>query len=39
MEPTTTGRRAAAARAGRGSLVYHRYDGHYGLLVPAGVQH
>jgi hypothetical protein len=25
------------ARTGRGSIVYHRYDGHYGLLVPAGV--
>jgi len=24
---------------GRGSVVYHRYDGHYGLLVPAGVRH
>jgi hypothetical protein len=20
---------------GRGSVLYHRYDGHYGLLVPA----
>ena len=27
------------ARTGRGSLVYHRYDGHYGLLVPAGVRY
>jgi len=27
------------ARTGRGSIVYHRYDGHYGLLVPAGVRH
>jgi Sigma 54 modulation/S30EA ribosomal protein C terminus len=26
------------ARTGRGSLVYHRYNGHYGLLVPAGVR-
>ena len=23
---------------GRGSVVYHRYDGHHGLLVPAGVR-
>ena len=23
---------------GRGSVVYHHYDGHYGLLVPAGVR-
>lgn len=23
------------AATGRGSVVYHRYDGHYGLLVPA----
>jgi ribosome-associated translation inhibitor RaiA len=23
------------AGTGRGSLLYHRYDGHYGLLVPA----
>jgi hypothetical protein len=21
---------------GRGNLIYHRYDGHYGLIVPAG---
>jgi ribosome-associated translation inhibitor RaiA len=27
------------AETGRGSLVYHRYDGHYGLVVPAGVRH
>jgi ribosome-associated translation inhibitor RaiA len=26
------------ARTGRGSLVYHRYDGRYGLLVPAGIR-
>ena len=24
------------SETGRGSLVYHRYDGHYGLVVPAG---
>lgn len=24
------------AASGRGSVIYHRYDGHYGLLVPAG---
>ena len=23
----------------RGSLIYHRYDGHYGLVVPADVPH
>jgi Sigma 54 modulation/S30EA ribosomal protein C terminus len=23
---------------GRGSLIYHRYDGHYGLIRPAGEQ-
>jgi Sigma 54 modulation/S30EA ribosomal protein C terminus len=27
------------ARTGRGRIVYHRYDGHYGLLVPADVRH
>jgi len=25
------------ADTGRGSVLYHRYDGHYGLLVPHGV--
>jgi len=24
------------AETGRGSLIYHRYDGHYGLIAPAG---
>lgn len=24
------------AASGRGSVIYHRYDGHYGLLVPPG---
>ncbi|MGB8649711.1 MAG: HPF/RaiA family ribosome-associated protein [Mycobacteriales bacterium] len=24
------------ATSGRGCLLYHRYDGHYGLIVPAG---
>jgi ribosome-associated translation inhibitor RaiA len=24
------------ADTGRGSLIYHRYDGHYGLVFPAG---
>jgi hypothetical protein len=23
-------------RTGRGNLIYHRYDGHYGLITPAG---
>jgi len=23
-------------QTGRGSLIYHRYDGHYGLITPAG---
>jgi hypothetical protein len=23
----------------RGSLIYHRYDGHYGLIVPVDVPH
>ena len=27
------------AATGRGCVLYHRYDGHYGLLVPAGVRH
>ena len=27
------------AGTGRGNVVYHRYDGHYGLLVPSGVRH
>jgi Sigma 54 modulation/S30EA ribosomal protein C terminus len=26
------------ARTGHGSVVYHRYDGHYGLLVSSGVR-
>jgi len=26
------------AATGRGSVLYHRYDGHYGQLVPAGEQ-
>jgi len=26
------------ADTGRGCVVYHRYDGHYGLLVPSGTQ-
>lgn len=26
----------ADIRTGRGSLIYHRYDGHYGLIRPAG---
>jgi len=29
----------ADAGTGRGNVVYHRYDGHYGLLVPSGVRH
>jgi hypothetical protein len=24
------------AQTGRGNLLYHRYDGHYGLIAPAG---
>jgi ribosome-associated translation inhibitor RaiA len=28
----------ADIRTGRGSLIYHRYDGHYGLIRPAGEQ-
>ena len=24
------------AETGRGNVLYHRYDGHYGLIVPAG---
>jgi Sigma 54 modulation/S30EA ribosomal protein C terminus len=24
------------AETGRGNLIYHRYDGHYGLITPAG---
>lgn len=24
------------AETGRGNLIYHRYDGHYGLICPAG---
>ena len=24
------------AETGRGNLIYHRYDGHYGLIAPAG---
>lgn len=24
------------ASTGRGSLIYHRYDGHYGLIIPTG---
>jgi hypothetical protein len=24
------------AGTGRGNLIYHRYDGHYGLISPAG---
>ena len=24
------------AETGRGNLIYHRYDGHYGLISPAG---
>ena len=24
------------AGTGRGNLIYHRYDGHYGLIAPAG---
>ncbi|GAB2794459.1 sigma 54 modulation/S30EA ribosomal C-terminal domain-containing protein [Amycolatopsis magusensis] len=23
------------AERGRGSVLYHRYDGHYGLITPA----
>ena len=23
------------SHTGRGSLIYHRYDGHYGLIAPA----
>jgi hypothetical protein len=23
------------AETGRGNLIYHRYDGHYGLIGPA----
>jgi hypothetical protein len=23
------------AETGRGNLIYHRYDGHYGLIAPA----
>lgn len=26
------------SETGRGSLVYHRYDGHYGLVAPARVR-
>lgn len=26
-----------SSETGRGSLIYHRYDGHYGLITPAGV--
>jgi Sigma 54 modulation/S30EA ribosomal protein C terminus len=26
----------ADAADGRGRLLYHRYDGHYGLITPAG---
>lgn len=26
----------ADERTGRGNLLYHRYDGHYGLITPAG---
>lgn len=25
----------ANAETGRGNLIYHRYDGHYGLIEPA----
>lgn len=25
----------AAADSGRGCVIYHRYDGHYGLITPA----
>ena len=28
----------ADIRTGRGRLIYHRYDGHYGLIRPAGEQ-
>ena len=24
------------AGTSRGNLIYHRYDGHYGLISPAG---
>jgi hypothetical protein len=24
------------AQTGRGNVLYHRYDGHYGLIAPAG---
>jgi hypothetical protein len=24
------------AETGRGNVIYHRYDGHYGLIGPAG---
>jgi hypothetical protein len=24
------------AGTGRGNLIYYRYDGHYGLIAPAG---
>ncbi|WP_327048745.1 sigma 54 modulation/S30EA ribosomal C-terminal domain-containing protein [Microbispora sp. NBC_01189] len=26
----------AGRRTGRGNVVYHRYDGHYGLITPSG---
>ena len=28
----------ADTRTGRGSLIHHRYDGHYGLIRPAGTR-
>ncbi|WP_157536105.1 hypothetical protein [Kitasatospora mediocidica] len=27
--------RRADAATGRGNVLYHRYDGHYGLITPA----
>lgn len=28
----------AAEATGRGNVLYHRYDGHYGLITPAGTE-